>query len=71
MSIVERPTGMTEEFPEIAEFKKNALRTAWERLIQRFSKGSPEGTEAVLNQWGLESLRPFMDEKEPSWTRRV
>ena len=32
-------------------------------LIQLFSKGSPEETGAVLDQWGLESLKPFMDKK--------
>lgn len=55
---------MTQEFPELAEFKKKALQTALGTLIQLFSQGSSEETEAILDQWGLESLKPFMDKKD-------
>jgi len=51
MSIVERPTGMTEEFPEIAEFKKNALRTALgtpdSALFQGFTRRNGSRSEPM------------------------
>ena len=33
-------------------------------LLQLFSKGSSEEMDSILDQWGLESLRPFMDKKD-------
>ena len=59
---VERLTGMTEEFPELAEFKKNAPRTALgmldSALLQGFTRGNgsrsgpmgPGVTETVHGQ---------------------
>ena len=53
---------MTQEFPELAEFKKEALQTALGTLIQLFSQGSSE--EMILDKWGLESLKPFVDKMD-------
>ena len=39
-------------FPEIFEFKKDALKTALGTLLQLFSKGSSEEMESILDQWG-------------------
>ena len=64
ISIVECLTGMTQEYPEISEFKKNAVKTALGTLLQLFSKGSSEEMESMIDQWGLESLKPFVDKKD-------
>ena len=40
------------------------MKTALGTLLQLFSKGSSEEMESILDQWSLESLRPFVNKKD-------
>ena len=63
VSVVKKVVGLAKEYPELAEFRHEALSTAIGRLVQVLADAYRVTESVVKDRFQLESVLPFLEKK--------
>ena len=63
VSVVKKVVGLAEEYPELADFRHEALSTAIGRLVQVLADAYRVTESVVKDRFQLESVLPFLEKK--------
>ena len=63
VSVVKKVVGLAEEYPELADFRHEALSTAIGRLVQVLADARRVTESVVKDRFQLESVLPFLEKK--------
>ena len=63
VSVVKKVVGLAEEYPELADFRHEALSTAIGRLVQVLADAYRVTESVVKARFQLESVLPFLEKK--------